>query len=352
MLWLAAAATVLLGADAAPRPKLLTPPEILERLTTSQTTYEIGSTESAPDVPPARYADLLWPASAPVREFPQVVAGPAGPRVIEATISPDTVRLIRATEPLFQAGKYEAAAAEYEKALAKDPGSFLLLSHLGDCQFERGRYDEALRFYDRAIAALPTDHRLWWYKGQTLAQLGRRAEALDAFTEALVVRPRWPRILEWLDRNAGPLGIQVQKDSMPSPRAFVRRDGDKVRVLVDPKRPSWLAFAACKAMWMAEPSRRKEATGSEAPAFTSFEERECLAALLWAYEKHRKEKGFAPDPELERLERIVEGGLLDGFILYELLSRVAPSGTLVLGDDAKAEVRRYVRTYVLAPRGG
>jgi tetratricopeptide (TPR) repeat protein len=343
-----AAAALLLDAGVPPAPRLLGPAEILARLEQSKTKYEITSTESAPDVPAARYAELLWPPMGADLDFPAVVAGTDGrTKVVAATLSPGALQAIRAAEPLFREGRYEAAAARYEEGLREDPDSFLLLSHLGDCHYHRGRYGDALRLYERAIAILPTDHRLWFYKGQALAHLGRGAEAVDAFVEALVLRPRYALLLGWLERNADALEIRVETAPVLAPKTFVRREGDRVRVFVDAESPHWLAFGACKALWLGEPSRRLEATGSASPAFSSIEERECIASLLTVYRSRRQAKDFVRDASLDRLEQIVEAGLVDGFILYELGSRVVPWCTIAAGDDAKEMVRRYVRRYVL-----
>ncbi len=346
-------AALLLAGGGPGSHKLLGPAEILERLDRSKTSFEITSTESAPDVPAARYADLLWPRSGGDIQFPKVIAELGGePKVVEATLSPEALRTIRAAEPSFREGNYEAAAAQYERGLRDDPKSFLLLSNLGDCHFQRGRYAEALRLYERAIEILPTDHRLWFYKGQALVHLGRRAEAIDAFVEALVLRPRYALLLEWLAKNADVLRIRVEKDPLFVPRSFVRREGEGVRLYVDAKRPHWLAFASCKALWLGEPSRSKEAHGSSRPLFSSIEERECLASLLAAYDSRRREKGFVPEPSLDRLVEIVEGGFTDGFILYELGSRVTPWCTLVTGKDAQQAVSGFVRNFVLVRSDG
>lgn len=340
----AAAAWLCLGA--APSPKLLTPAEIVKRLDSSSTRFVIEAPESA-GVPVEKYADVFWPRGEGRFVFPVVVEKGGGDRALtEATISEATLRVARAAEPAFQAKDYEAAAALYAQGLEKEPRSFLLLSHLGDCRFKRGQYAEALRLYERAGELIPTDHRLWWYRGQALAHLGRHDEALEAFTEALVRKPADALIVGWLERNAEALGIGVTRQPF-APLVLARREGDAVHVYSDAKGPHWLSYGLCKALWLGEPARRKEALGSADPGFNTFEERECLASLLSTYASLREEGKTAAEPALDRLVRIVEDGTADGFILYELGARIVPWPTLLAGEEAQDQVRRYVRRHVL-----
>jgi len=342
LLSLSAAATWLLVVQAGP--KMLGPPEILARLA-KLGGVEVVERSKAP-VAVAAFASEMWPQRAQDVGFPAVETGADGRRrVVEAKLAPETLALAQSAEKAFQAEEYEEAAQIYQRGLAKDPNAFVLLMNLGDCRFKQGKFEEALALYERAIHESPNDHRLWWFRGQTLAHLGRAEQARASFAQALVLRPHYKFLLDWLRGEAGALGLRVD-DSSFAPQVLVKADGAGAKVFWDGSSPHWLVYGACKAMWIADPSRRKEVTGVERPTFTTFEEKECLVSLIGVY---LDGADIPRDPALDRIHGIFVDGMADGFVLYELASRIAPWITLTFSDADQEGIRNYVRKYVLVP---
>jgi tetratricopeptide (TPR) repeat protein len=73
-----------------------------------------------------------------------------------AFAQPDAVEeVLKQAIGLHQAGKIEAAVAEYEKYLAQRPDSVLALSNLGAAYARLGRYEDAARRYRRALQLQP-----------------------------------------------------------------------------------------------------------------------------------------------------------------------------------------------------
>jgi tetratricopeptide (TPR) repeat protein len=72
-----------------------------------------------------------------------------------------------------------------EAGLARWPGAWNLASRLVDLDAAAGRYDAALARLDGAIAAAPRPERLLAQRGDLLARAGRRWEAREAWTAAL-----------------------------------------------------------------------------------------------------------------------------------------------------------------------
>ena len=144
----------------------------------------------------------------------------------------------------------------------------------------------------KAAELNPDDYRLYYFQGSALARLGRLREARDAFAESLVLNPRNPILRQFFEQNPA-VGMVIQDDVLV-PRGFAHEEGGQVAVEFDPDYGvAWLAFANCKALWLGEPSHRKEMTGTEERQFSSLEETECLisTAMVHASQAEKGEEG-------------------------------------------------------------
>lgn len=240
--------------------------------------------------------------------------------------------------------RHEKAAKLYTEATRTGADCPVAWSNLGDCFIFRGDYATALQHYEKSISLNPHDYRTHFYRGNALARTGRFAEARDAWAWSLVLNSRNEMLLGIMRELSTELRIEVQPDLL-RPRAFVRMDGEAVEVYADT--PHWLAFGACKGLWLGDPAHRKEVTGRLEHTFNSLEERECMASLL-ATQADRKAQRAAADPFLDRLVRLMWDGLLDAFIAYEIASRVSPHATLQLDRSEQEKVKRLVIEYVLS----
>jgi hypothetical protein len=70
-------------------------------------------------------------------------------------------------------------------ALEKDPTNVAALTRLGDMNFDAGKFDAAADFYAKALAAKPDDVNIETDLGTCLRNLGRATEALRHFESAV-----------------------------------------------------------------------------------------------------------------------------------------------------------------------
>jgi tetratricopeptide (TPR) repeat protein len=329
--------------------KLLTPAAILDRLEESTVLYRFETQPKMVPLETQRNARALWPEQSIGVEIPMVSVGSDGARTVVAyEPGPVIERILREAEPLFQASDYVAAERRYEEALRLEPNDYLALLGWGDSAFFRGDPAQAVQRYERAARANPADHRSWYHRGNALLELDRGRDALDAYAMALALRPRHGPMIDGIELRARRLGVRLRGDLL-FPRASVTRNPDDSITIRSVPEPHWVAYGACKALWLGEPSRRKEMTGSEEHQFSTIEELECLATLLVVYEALREKDEVEPEPALDRLGEITQAGLLDAYILYELGSRVWPHAVLIAPDSVREEVARYVRRFLLTP---
>ncbi|CAM3927470.1 tetratricopeptide repeat protein [Corallococcus exiguus] len=340
--------------QAAPAEKkgLLSLPEILQRMEASPVKYELGEKDSPPD----GWADTLWPQRIPPLPYARVVREGGSATLAPPHETPESERLLAEAEPHFKDNRFDEAAKFYARATDACPTCANAWIFRGDAALFAARPEEALGYYRKAAELNPDDYRGHFFMGHALSRLGRRAEAREAFASALVLNPRLPTLRTLLKKYPG-FGLVITPDVVV-PRGMAERTETGVAARYDGHYgTAWLAFAACKAMWLGEPSHRKEMTGSDSDTqFTSTEELECLSAALTGYEVAKEQKDAdtdttIPDKGLERLERIVEAGMVDMLVLFELASRVHPQATLTMSEDARQRLRAYILEFVLLERG-
>jgi tetratricopeptide (TPR) repeat protein len=332
-----------------PRGEFLSPKEIFERMEASSVQYEVLEK----DAPPGGWAEQLWPQRVEAQPYPRVVEKEGVRTLAPHLDEPASARLLEQAEPHYQAGRFDEAAKLYAQATEACPRCTDAWIFRGDAALFSEKKEEALEHYRKATALNPDDYRGHFFQGHALARMGRRAEAREAFASALVLNPRLPTLRKLLAVNPH-FGLVLAPDVVV-PRGFAERTDAGVTVMYDGHYgTTWLAFAACKALWLGEPSHRKAQTGSEdAGRFTTTEELECLRAALIGYEVAKQEQGAQEavrDEGLERLGPIVEAGMADALVLFELAARVHPQATLTMNDATRAKLRSYVLTYVLLER--
>jgi len=318
----------------------LGPKEIVARIEASPRKYDIREPESPVPQWLQQNAMVMWPQLRPpldvvMRDGKDVVAGRQPP-----------VELLRGIEQAFAEKRYMDAEKGYARVLAKFPGDYVITLAWGDAAYFDSRTVVALGRYEAATKLAPLDLHGWWYRANALLALGRKKEAIDSYVKALVLRPRHVPLLNSLESRVDAIGLRVAEPIF-LPQARVGISGDDVVVTVLAS-PHWLAWGLCKALWLGEPSFRKEQTGTEEHRFSIEEERMCLANLLATY--LARSKGEPIDPAVERVLAVQKAGLLDALIVHELASRGFENVAATLEDKGRAALEAYVRKFVLVPK--
>ena len=90
---------------------------------------------------------------------------------------------------LARKGQYEAAIAEWKKALELNPGESVLYLNLGVALARLGKTDEAIAQYQKALAIAPNAAEVHFRLGSALADAGKFDEAIAHFRKVLEIRP-------------------------------------------------------------------------------------------------------------------------------------------------------------------
>ena len=92
-------------------------------------------------------------------------------------------------EAFLQQDRAEEALADFDKALALDPGLAAAWNNRGLALNVLRRHDEALASFDRALILAPRSGQVHNNRGDSLRELRRYDEALMSFERALAINP-------------------------------------------------------------------------------------------------------------------------------------------------------------------
>jgi Flp pilus assembly protein TadD len=89
-----------------------------------------------------------------------------------------------------QSNNYDAARAQYEKALELEPKNYDVLLSYAHMNDRAGKFDEAAKLYQRAIAAQPKQPTAYNDLGLCLARVNRYDEAVKNLNKAIEMQPQ------------------------------------------------------------------------------------------------------------------------------------------------------------------
>jgi tetratricopeptide (TPR) repeat protein len=326
-----------------------------------------------------RYNVLAEPSKTPAEEFTcprrdaamRVVAKDGERSLVQWTMRPAAEKLIEEGEALFQAKQYAAAAEKYKAATEADPEAVVAWFSWADALlFGANDAARALELYDKAIALDPTLPLGYFFQSTAYRRVGRMPEAREAVIQALSRYPGYEGIWQGLEANPAALGVKpVVRHRFSPPAGYLGtkgKNGIDVFIGTDGERAG---YAMCKAVWANEPRFAKERGGSKGWSLT--EERACVINQLWMafnatesrLEEEAKKQGRTLSPEegtvtsalppLERhLSEVTRQQLLDGYILFEIIGQRCPLALSLIDDESKAQIEKYVRTFLLSPAEG
>jgi len=148
--------------------------------TTSTTTEPAGTT------PPAAVSPSV-PAQSSV---PTLASKTAGAQNSSDNLPPELAALVEEGRKLFEAQKFEEAAAKFQEVAEKSPNSSSALSNLAVVRYQTGNLDEAEKLVNRVIEISPDDSYAHSMLGVILYKRQKYDEAITSLTKALSFDPK------------------------------------------------------------------------------------------------------------------------------------------------------------------
>ena len=97
---------------------------------------------------------------------------------------------------LDKLGRYDEAAASYERAVELEPDNAKAYNNRGVALARLERYDDALEAYERAIALRPNEAKFYYNRACTYSLCGRRDEMLADAAKAVELSPSLSKLLK------------------------------------------------------------------------------------------------------------------------------------------------------------
>lgn len=263
--------------------------------------------------------------------------------------------LYAAGNDAFNSGEFAQALSLYGLVIQNEPDFGRGYVALGDVSLEMGNAKEAAEYYSRSLRQDSTDFVGW----RSLAECFLLTDNVAAAKEAAV----WAVINNYADAESWRLlseignknGFSVNRQRI-SKRVEMREiQGNAVEILLDslspgPSQTAWFAYGAIRAVWRYE--GRFVGRFPRAERFFSgyAEETEALASLAVVW--HTAIADTLPsegcdDLELERLWRIIDGGFLNEYVLFEELCADNPDVVRSFSPSQLRRIREYINRYVI-----
>ncbi|HLL74758.1 MAG TPA: tetratricopeptide repeat protein [Pyrinomonadaceae bacterium] len=268
--------------------------------------------------------------------------------------NPQADAAMRDAEAAFVQGKFDDAIASYQTALGHDPQLYDAALFTGDMYTRKNEFDKAAEWYARAVQIDPDRETAYRYSATPLMRQRRYDEAKARYVEAVIAEPynrlTWVGLGQW----ARAAGVQLAHPKVEIPAGF-SAEGGKMTINLDPKlsmkedgTAAWVTYGLTRSLWHTQ-KFAKEFPAEKAYRHTLREEAEALRSVVTSAKEQQKEgKVKTLDPNLARLVRLHEEGLLEAYVL---LARPDPGIAQDYAAYRKAnrdKLRRYLVEYVTA----
>lgn len=314
----------LLVTEAVAQSKIHSPAEILKIMNESKLTYELDVDYKPSD---STLADTpVLSNQLAVKEDKN------GNLTLEMySLSKDANELLATAEAAFQDGKLQQARMLYSRLYDIDPNYHHALTLIGDTYYAEGKYDSAKSFFLNAINRNFADYNAWWFLSDTYSKLGMSDSALHCITVAHLLNVNHQNLRKALRKHRKEADLDW-KEWVLVPQFSLSQQGNSYKIS---STQEWLTYAMVKALWKFEPGYFEQMRGrprSPSDLTSTLEEKEALLAYIAGAER-------------KDLANIIEEGYADELVLYELISRRAPSTLLILPRATFFRVAEYVQKY-------
>jgi len=244
----------------------------------------------------------------------------------------------------------------YQQALLLDPKLYEAALFIGDVYFKSADQQKAGEWFARAIEINPDRETAYRYWGDSLMKQGKVTEAGDKFVDAYIAEPynRLARagFVNWGER----VHVELAHPRVEFP-ASVNQKGDGTTITLDPKMldkddkdgssAAWMMYSLTRASWP-QSEFAKQYPNEKAYRHSLKEEAASIRAALKLLDE---KKATTSDRSLQILQKLEKDGLLEAFILLAMPDAGIATDFEAYRKTNLAELRRYVKQYVLTGGG-
>jgi tetratricopeptide (TPR) repeat protein len=266
---------------------------------------------------------------------------------------------MREGEGAFAKGDFPKAIEMYQRALLLDPNLYEAALFIGDVYYKSADQAKAGEWFGRAIQINPDRETAYRYWGDSLMKQGKVTEAGEKFVESFIAEPysRLARagFVNWGER----VNITLGHPRVEFPASVAQKGENQTTITLDPKMldkgdkdgssSAWMVYSFTRASWSTS-EFAKQYPNEKAYRHSLKEEASAIRAALSAMEKQKGGAATA-DQSLQILKKLEQEGLLEAFILLAMPDAGIAKDFADYRKSNVAELRRYVKQYVLTGGG-
>jgi tetratricopeptide (TPR) repeat protein len=240
-------------------------------------------------------------------------------------------------EKSYSNKNFASAGYSYQKALGADSSYYLMYTYIGQMAEHAGKFDEAISWYQKAVKHNFIDYMAHWFMADNLMKMGNKKDALHEITIAHILNRNNPRLIESLKNIWKAAGLMYDPWYFTPQCIIAKKDTHTISVEFE---ANWLGYAMPKAVWKYEPGYKASMGVNENTAFSTVEERECLASLYLILKNSKvKMKKF---PAFRTLETAIDKKMLDAYIFYEIILPQQPFVAYQLSEPIIGTIADYL----------
>src|SRR5689334_810680 len=267
---------------------------------------------------------------------------------------------MREGEGAFAKGDFPKAIEMYQRALLLDPNLYEAALFIGDVYFKSADQPKAGEWFARAIQINPDRETAYRYWGDSLMKQGKVTEAGDKFVEAFIAEPynRLARagFVNWGER----VNISLAHPRVEFPASVKPKNEKETTITLDAdmlkkddkggSSAAWLTYSLVRANW-ASSEFAKQYPNEKVYRHSLKEEAAAIRSALKVLDEQKGGNAANVDQSLQILKKLEKDGLLEAFILLAMPDAGIANDFEAYRKTNIAELRRYVKQYVMTGGG-
>lgn len=256
-------------------------------------------------------------------------------------------------EKAFTNGKLDQAFELYQKALKLDPKIYEAALFSGDAKVQLDEFDQAEIWYQKAISIDPNRETAYRYSATPLMRQKKTDQARDRYIEAFITEPYNRSATGGLIQWGQATGTRLGHPKFDIPEFKVGADGKAKSTitlgsLMDDGSAAWIGYTATRTEWL-EKKFAKTFPKEKDYRHTLQEEAEALRSVI-SMAKELQGKSKKVNPQIEKLAKIDQEGLLEAYILLAIPDQGIAEDHPAYLQSNRDKLRKYVANYVIGAK--
>lgn len=324
------------------------PSEILEILESSPISYQVNFDEET--APTAENPEQILPGYFVSRDE-------ESPRFGQYELSEEVREIYTQAELHFSQKRYDSAITLYRQVLQLMPEFAQGLTMIGDAYFKMEQYDSAQFYLRKAIDLNFIDYQAHWFLSSTEFHLGNKEAGLRELTIAHVLNPGHELLKTSLIASRKKYGSSWKEWTFAPRYELADESIDQVSVRCA---SGWMMFALTQALWEFEEDYGTDIGIEDRESLEAEVIRQKEAVLMFIFEYLARKEADTSDEEVteeakrnteaadrtaKRLVEILNEGMIDAFIFYEIIGRRNPLVFSMISPESVEMIAGYLDNY-------